>query len=450
MRRFTWLTTFVVGIAAAVCMGRPVVAEEVDYQALERRQSYTPTEANLKAREWFQDAKFGMFVHWGVYSILAKGEWVMHNDRMNIEQYEQLPPKFNPTKYDPEAWVTMARDAGVRYIIFTSKHHDGFALFDSKVSDYDVVDRTPYKKDVLKMLADACRKHDVQLILYHSHLDWHHNDYYPRGVTGQYSSRPTPGEWYRYMDYMDGQVRELLTNYGQVAGLWFDGWWDKPKADWRLHRTYKVIHDLQPQTLVCCNHHKLPFPGEDYQAFEKDLPGENTAGFNRDAKIGDLPMEYCDTIVKAWGYDQNDKDFKSAEYLIQRMIKAAGRNCNFVLNVGPKPDGTIQDEFVERFRRIGKWMSANGETIHGTRGGPFPPRPWGVSTRKGNRVFVHVLDWPHAELALPSLDRKVASIKSFRGGKEVPFRQTDIGFVVNIPEEARDEIDTILTVELEP
>ncbi len=259
--------------------------------------------------------------------------------------------------------------------------------------------------------------------------------------------RPVPGEWYRYLDYMDGQLRELLTNYGEIAGIWFDGWWDRPKADWRLHKTYKMIHDLQPQTLICCNHHVLPFPGEDYQAFEKDLPGENTAGFNKDARIGDLPLEYCDTISKSWGYDANEKDFKTVEYLIQRMVKAAGRNCNFVLNVGPKPDGTIQDEFVERFAKIGEWMKANGETIHGTRGGPIPPRPWGVSTQKGDRVFVHVLDWPYAELALPLADRKVTRIRSFRGGKEIPFRQSELGVLVTIPDEVREKVDTILVIE---
>ena len=454
MTRCKWITLAVTTLAIA-----PVHAEqtppatqpqEADYVALERQQSYTPTEANVKARQWFQDAKFGMFIHWGVYSLLAKGEWVMFQDKMNIEQYEKLPPQFNPAKYDPEQWVKLAKDAGMRYIIFTSKHHDGFAMFDSKVSDYDVADRTPYGKDVLKMLADACHSQGIKLILYHSHLDWHHNDYYPRGRTGQYSSRPVPGEWYRYLDYMDGQVRELLTHYGEIAGVWFDGWWDKPKADWRLHKTYKMIHELQPQALVACNHHILPFPGEDYQSFEKDLPGENTTGFNKDARIGDLPLEYCDTINKAWGYDANDKEYKNAKYLIQRLVKAAGRNCNFVLNVGPKPDGTIQSEFVERLQQIGQWMAANGEAIHGTRGGPYPPRPWGVSTQKGNRVFVHVLDWPGAELALPPLDRKVSSIKSFTGEKEISFQQSELGTLLNIPNDIRDETDTILVVETEP
>ena len=161
-------------------------------------------------------------------------------------------------------------------------------------------------------------------------------------------------------------------------------------------------------------------------------------------------MEYCDTINTAWGYNENDKDYKTPEQIIQRLVKSAGRNCNFVLNVGPKPDGTIQDEFVERFAKIGEWMKVNGETIHGTRGGPIRPRPWGVSTQKGGRIFVHILDWPHGELALPLTDRKVTSIRSFQGGKEIPFRQSELGVLVTIPQDVRDKVDTILTIEAEP
>ena len=235
MARSKWLSILMVVLAGAGAT--PGWAQQtaskpadVDYAALEMKQAYTPSEENLKAREWFQDAKFGMFIHWGVYSVLAKGEWVMQHDKMNIEQYEQLPPKFNPTKFDADAWVKMAKDAGVGYLIFTTKHHDGFAMFDSKVSVYDVVDRTAYKQDVLKMLADACHKQGVKLILYHSLLDWHSNDYSPRGKSGQYSSRPVPGSWYQYLDYMDTQLTELLRNYGEIAGIWFDGWWDKPKG----------------------------------------------------------------------------------------------------------------------------------------------------------------------------------------------------------------------------
>src|SRR5437867_1413427 len=244
-------------------------------------QSYKPAPENLKAREWFQDAKFGLFIHWGVYSVLENGEWVMHNTKMTLEEYEKLPARFNPVNYHPAEWVALARAAGMRYITITSKHHDGFAMFDSKVSDWDIVDRTPYKKDPLKMLAGECRKQGVKLFFYHSQLDWHHPDYFPRGRTGGYSGRPESGDWYRYLDYMDAQLGELLTNYGEIGGIWFDGWWDKPKADWRLEKTYGLIHRLQPQALVGANHHQAPFDGEDFQMFEKDFPGRTPPGSTR-------------------------------------------------------------------------------------------------------------------------------------------------------------------------
>ena len=195
------------------------------------RGEYKPTPQNLASRQWFQDARFGLFIHWGVYSVLEDGEWVMNNRKIPVAEYEKVPPKFNPVNYNPADWVALAKAAGMRYITITSKHHDGFAMFDSKLTDWDIVDRTPYKKDVLKMLADECHKQGIKLFFYHSHLDWHHPDYYPRGRTGHNSERPESGEWHRYLDFMDGQLRELLTNYGEIGGIWFDGWWDKTNAD---------------------------------------------------------------------------------------------------------------------------------------------------------------------------------------------------------------------------
>src|SRR6266511_6044302 len=185
---------------------------------------YRPSAANLAAREWFQDARFGLFVHWGVYSVLGDGEWVMNNRKIPIADYEKLPPLFNPVAFDPLELVALAKAAGMKYITITSKHHDGFAMFDSKISDWDIVDRTPYKKDVLKMLADECHRQGIKLFFYYSQLDWHHPDYFPRGGTGRDSGRPESGDFARYIDYMNAQLRELLTNYGEIGGIWFDGW----------------------------------------------------------------------------------------------------------------------------------------------------------------------------------------------------------------------------------
>src|SRR3989454_1059658 len=365
-------------------------------------QTYKPSESNLRARQWFQDSKFGLFIHWGVYSVLGDGEWVMNNKKMTVAEYEKLAPQFNPTGFNAAQWVSLAKAAGMRYITITSKHHDGFAMWGTKQNKWNIVDATPYKKDPLKMLAEECRRQGIKLFFYHSHLDWHHPDYYPRGRTGQTAGRPESGEWYRYLDFMDNQLRELLTGYGDIGGIWFDGWWDKPTADWRLEKTYSLIHSLQPAALIGNNHHKKPFDGEDFQMFEKDLPGHNTAGFNADSQVGALPLETCDTINKAWGFNAKDKQFKSVKDLVHYLVRAAGYNANFLLNIGPMPTGKIQPEFEERLRGMGKWLEVNGESVYGTRGGPAGPKNWGVMTQKDGKTYVHVLDWKDGLPALPN------------------------------------------------
>lgn len=412
------------------------------------QNTYTPSPENLKAREWFQDAKFGMFIHWGVYSILGDGEWVMNNQRIDKQTYQKLPAFFNPISYDPAEWVALAKAAGMKYITLTSKHHDGFAMWDSKLTDWDIVDRTPYGKDIIKMLADECKKQGIKLFFYHSQLDWYQEDYYPRGNTGSTAGRPEKGDWYKYLDYMDGQLTELLTNYGEIGGIWFDGFWDKKDADWRLDKTYGLIHKLQPACLVGSNHHLATFPGEDFQMFEKDLPGQKTTGFNPDQKMGELPYETCETMNNSWGFNLQDKNYKSTKNLIQYLVKAAGLNSNFLLNVGPMPDGRIQPEFIKTLGEIGKWMEKNGETIYGTRGGPVSPRAWGVTTQKGNKVFVHVLNPEDNNLLIPDFGAKVKKITFFGSGEKLKYRQDAFGIAISVPEGAFDEIDTILVMEL--
>jgi alpha-L-fucosidase len=412
------------------------------------RAQYQPTPENLAAREWFQDAKFGMFIHWGIYSLLQDGEWVMNNRGITVEEYETLAPQFNPVKFDAAEWVSLAKAAGIRYITITSKHHDGFAMFDSEVSDWDIVDRTAYGRDVLAMLAEECHKQGIKLFFYHSQLDWRHPDYYPRGRTGQRSGRPDEGNWYRYLDYMDAQLRELLSNYGEIGGIWFDGQWDKYDADWRLGQTYSLIHELQPAALIGSNHHRLPHPGEDFQMFEKDLPGGNTAGFNT-TDIGALPLESCETINGSWGYNLTDRGHKSVDDLILYIVNAAGRNANFLLNVGPMPTGEIQPEHQARLRAIGEWMDRYGEAVYGTRGGPVAPRPWGVTTQKHNRVFVHVLDWTDTELSLPRLPAEVRGAMELASGTSVPFRSSADGVTLTLPPRVDGQVDQIIVLELE-
>lgn len=409
-------------------------------------QWYQPSDENLKARQWFQDARYGMFIHWGVYSVLGDGEWVMNNRGISIAEYEKLAPRFNPVEFDAAEWVGLAKAGGMKYITITSKHHDGFAMWGTRQSPWNIVDATPWKQDPLKMLAEECRKQGIRLFFYHSQLDWHHPDYYPRGRTGQASGRPESGDFNRYLDFMDAQLKELLTGYGEVGGIWFDGWWDKPDAEWRLRQTYSLIHSLQPAALVGSNHHRKPFEGEDFQMFEKDLPGQNTAGFNAESQIGSLPLETCDTINQSWGYNAKDNRYKSAKQLIHYLARAAGHNANFLLNIGPMPSGRIQPEFQERIRAVGSWLARNAESIYGTRGGPQPPASWGAMTQKPGKIFLHVLDWSGDLLALSGLP-KVKSARLLSNGARVGITPVKGGIVVHLPREGRDDADTVVVLE---
>lgn len=419
--------------------------------------AYEPSSDNLTARTWFQDAKFGLFVHWGIYSVLGAGEWVMeergpasYTGRPGIPsaQYDRLAAQFNPTQFNAREWVALAKASGMKYITITSKHHDGFAMYDSSLTDWNIVDRTPYGRDVLAELAEACREEGIKLFFYYSQLDWRHEDYFPRGRTGRQAGRPENGNWDNYIDFMNGQLRELLTNYGEIGGIWFDGMWDKWDAPWRLDETYSLIHQLQPQTLIGSNHHLAPLPGEDFQMFEHDLPGENTAGFNT-TEMGTLPFETAETINQSWGFNLTDDNYKSTDDLIRYLVNAAGRNGNFLLNVGPMPNGKIQAEFEERLRGIGRWLEKYGDSIYGTRNGPVAPGPWGVSTAKQDTVYLHVLNWNDSILALPVLNLKVREARLLRNQVEVPFQIVDQALLVTLPARPADLIDevVILTVE---
>jgi len=311
---------------------------------------------------WFREARFGMFVHWGVYSIRARGEWAMHLDKLTVGEYEKYSRLFNPIKFNAREWITLLKSAGLRYLTFTSKHHDGFCMFDSKLTEYKVTN-TPFGRDVVKELAEACRKEGIKLFLYYSPLDWHHPDYYPRGWTGQFSGRPEGGDWTKYFDYYINQVRELCSNYGEIGGIWFDGCWDKERTDikktaeiWKFEELYEMIHELQPTALIGNNHHLEPFPGEDFQIFEQDLPGENTAGFNVTKPLKGIPLEACRTMNNSWGYNAEDNKYLSTQQLIGYLQKAIELDTNLLLNVGPKFDGTIPEEQIERLYGIGEWI----------------------------------------------------------------------------------------------
>jgi alpha-L-fucosidase len=419
-------------------------------------EGFAQTPENLQARREFQDAKFGLFIHWGVYSVLGNGEWIFHNRKLSLQEYEKLPAFFDPEKFDAKAWVSLAKAAGMKYITITSRHHDGFAMFDSKVSDWNIVQRTPYKRDPLKLLADEAHRQGIKLFFYYSQLDWHHPDYYPRGKTmtdaGPWDAgRPNRGTWDSYLDYMNGQLRELLTNYGPIGGIWFDGMWDKPDADWHLDETYALIHKLQPAALIIPNHHQTPLPGEDVQTFEKDLPGKNSAGFNTTFISDRLPLESSNTMNGSWGFNIGDSKYKSVAELEEMLVRAAGNNSNLLLNVGPMPNGEIQPEFQVRLKAVGEWLSRYGDTIYGTRGGPVPPGDWGVTTQKstqeGDRVFVHVLHWNAPLLALPALPAKIRAAQTM-DGTPVEFTESRDGVVLKIAPAKSGEVDRVVVLTL--
>ena len=428
------------------------------FQNTHCQEGYIPSDENLEARAWFKDARFGLFIHWGVYSVLGDGEWVMNNQNISIEEYEKLPSFFNPVYFDAEEWVLMAKDAGMKYITITSRHHDGFSMFDSKASDYNIVEKTPYGKDVLKMLAEACKKHDMKLFFYYSQLDWYRDDYYPRGRTGNGISGRGQGKWSDYISFMKAQLTELLTNYGEIGGIWFDGEWDQfkwdgkrfgePMADFKLAEVYSLIHKLQPQALIGSNHHLAPNPGEDFQMFEKDLPGRSTKSFATSADdIGNLPLEVCETINGSWGFNLKDRKHKSKKDLVQYLIKAAGYDSNLLLNVGPMPNGKIQIEHIKSLKEIGDWVKINGETIYGTSRGPIDPTDEIASTQKDNTIYIHLLD-NRKTYFIEGYNPKIKKISYYHSNKKVKYQKTKSGLIINVDDNELDEIDTIIKLEI--
>lgn len=382
---------------------------------------------NMASRKQFQDDKFGIFLHWGIYSMTAQGEWYLNRD-IRHEEYRKMAGGFYPAGFNAKEWVSAIKASGAKYICFTTRHHDGFSMWNTAFSDYNIVKATPFKRDILKELADECQRQGIALHLYYSHLDWGREDY-PIGRTGRKTGRTGKSDWASYYSFMNNQIRELLTAYGPIRAVWFDGWWDHDQDsafDWQLPEQYRMIHELQPQCLIGNNHHQVPFAGEDIQIFERDLPGENTAGLSGQA-IARLPLETCQTMNGMWGYKMADQNYKDARTLIHYLVRAAGRNANLLLNIGPQPDGRLPDTALARLAEIGKWMQKFGPTIYGTRGGEMEPREWGVMTKKGNIRYLHILDYQDQALFVPFTGFKVKSAKVFESGEKVRFKQTPEG-----------------------
>ncbi len=396
--------------------------------------AYMPSVENLKARQEFQDDKFGIFLHWGLYSMLATGEWTMTNNNLNYKEYAKLAGGFYPSKFDAAEWVAAIKASGARYICFTTRHHEGFSMFNSRYTDYDVVDATPFRRDIVKELADECHKQGIRLHFYYSHIDWYREDC-PWGRTGRGTGRPDPkGNWASYYRFMNNQLTELLTHYGPVGAVWFDGVWDQdrnPEFDWQLDEQYALIHRLQPACLIGNNHHHAPLPGEDIQIFERDLPGENKAGLSGQ-DISHLPLETCETMNGMWGYKITDQNYKSTKTFIHYLVKAAGKNANLLMNVGPQPNGELPATALQRLKEVGEWMKQYGETIYGTRGGLVAPHDWGVTTQKGNTLYVHILNYPDKELVLPLQGRKVKRAVVYKDKTLVRYLHSRDGIVLQM------------------
>lgn len=399
---------------------------------------YVPTPENLQSRQEFSDMRFGIFLHWGLYSMFAQGEWYMQNAGIPYAEYSKAASGFYPSRFDAREWVAAIKASGAGYITITTRHHEGFSMWDTQQSDYNIVDATPFKRDVIRELADECHRQGVRLHFYYSHLDWAREDY-PVGRTGTKCGKdPKRADWPSYYRFMNAQLTELLTNYGPVGAIWFDGWWDHDSDpqpfDWQLDEQYALIHRLQPACLVGNNHHGVPNPGEDIQIFERDLPGENKAGFvDKAAEVSRLPLETCETMNGMWGYKIVDQDYKSTRQLIHYLVNTAGKGANLLMNIGPQPNGCLPATAVQRLKEMGEWMQTYGSTIRGTQAGDVPVQQWGATTRRGDRLYVHVLDYGRRELYLP-LSCRVVKATTFPDGKRVGVTKTSEGVVLTFPE----------------
>lgn len=402
-------------------------------------QEYVPSESNIRARQEFASRRLGIFLHWGIYSTYGQGEWYLQTGKLKDAEYAKAAHAFYPAYFDAGQWASAFKESGAGYVTFTSRHHDGFSMFRTATSDYNIVDGTPYGKDVTAMLAQACAEQGLRFHLYYSILDWHRCDY-PLGSTGQYAGRRTDCQDYdSYFRFMKTQVREILTQYPEVGGLWLDGYWDhKEKGfDWRLPELYDYIHSVRSDCLIGNNHHTDVIEGEDFQMFERDLPGQDSHGWNSYNSISEtLPLEMCTTLTNgSWGYEVNSKGYKSADEVIVLLLRAAAKNANLLINIGPQPDGRLPDEALVRLKEIGKWMSIYAPTVNGTGSTAIPEQAWGVSTRTSDRIFLHILapkeipsNGIKGQLVIP-LGEKVSAVKEFASGVALPFCQGKDGFL---------------------
>lgn len=422
--------------------------------------------------QWWREARFGMFIHWGVYAVPAgtyeghqigrAAEWIMNRGKIPVANYQQFSGQFNPVQYDPEAWVKMARDAGMKYIVITAKHHDGFALFGSKASKWNIVDATPYRKDLLKPLAAACRKYGIKLGFYYSQAqDWNNPggaaarkvtsegwanpdsakiDAYTKEHSGHWDPAQTTTGMQEYIDKVAvPQVKELLTNYGDVAVLW----WDTPTGMTDEYaKKLQALLELQPNIITNDRLKRPNFPG-DYKTPEQKIPNLQ--------ELDGRDWETCMTMNGSWGFKSYDHKWKSTETLIRNLIDIASKGGNYLLNVGPTAEGTFPQGSIDALKGVGSWMKTNGEAIYATNASPFGILPWGRCTRKTQKdntiLYLSVFEWPaNGQLTVPGLKNEVISATLLANGAAVKATPGGEGLVLNVGEKAPDNIASVIKV----
>ena len=380
--------------------------------------------------QWWRDAKLGMFIHWGPVTLreteigwsragLRRGfEWT--GDAAKVvpaEEYDNLYKQFNPTKFDAEEWVRNAKSVGAKYLIFTTKHHDGFCMFDSKLTDYKITN-SPIDRDLLAELADACHKNDFKLGLYYSAPDWHHPDFFTENHG-------------RFLEYFKGQLQELCTNYGKISNIWFDC--GESLYPYDAANTIKMVRKLQPGVII---NNRLGLPAD------HDTPEQVIGTFNNERA-----WESCMTIGDQWSWRKNE-NLKPSKVCIQSLVSCAVGDGNLLFGIGPGPTGEMEPAHLDRYREVGDWLGKYGESIYGTRGGPFLLDKLGGSTFKDNRIYLHIFDWPDAVIKLPAIPGQITECAFFNGEK-IDFKQTDEGIEIPFPETKRNPIDTVITMTLD-
>lgn len=409
------------------------------------RPDETPEQRDARMK-WWREARFGLFIHWGVYAVPAGtykgqqiggiGEWIMNRGKIPVAEYKAFARQFNPVRYDPDAWVRLAKEAGMKYIVITSKHHDGFALFDSKATDWDVVDATPYGKDLLAPLAEACREHGLRLGFYYSQAqDWNH----PGGAAaGGHWDPAQDGDMDAYLhDIAVPQVREILSNYGKLGVLW----WDTP-TDMTKERAEMLLPLLDLQPGIITNNRLGGGYAGDLSTPEQHIPATGTPG--RD-------WETCMTMNNTWGYKSYDHNWKSTETLIRNLVDIASKGGNYLLNVGPTALGEIPPPSVERLQEIGKWMKVNGDSIYATTASPFARLAWGRCTKKvgdeRTTLYLHVFEWPaDGKLLVPGLRNNVRRARLLANDERLDATNTPEGVVIDVPAKPLDPIDTVIVL----